>query len=84
MPAGPWEPSVLSAWKIAFLVKMTVANPASIFSGGVVSWWRGMLLTRLLPAPLPLPLLAESLLSFRSVQVTNCLRLLSAPAPPSL
>lgn len=46
----------------------TVANPVSIFSGGVVRRWRGMPrhASRLLP----------SLLSFRSVQVTNCLLLL--------
>lgn len=47
----PWDPSFPGAWKIAFLLKMTVANPASIFSGGVVSRWRGMLPARLLPAP---------------------------------
>lgn len=83
VPAGPWEPSFPGAWKIAFLVKMTVANPASIFSGGgVVSRWRGMLPARLLPAPLPLPLLTESLLSFRSEQVTNCLRSRFGFSPP--
>lgn len=84
VPTGPWEPSAFpGAWKIAFLAKMTAANPVSIFSGGVVSRWRGMLPARLLPAPLLLPLLAESLLSFRSVQVTNCLHLPGFFFPPT-
>lgn len=61
----PWEsrPSPFpGAWKIAFLLQMTVAKPASIFRGGVVSRWRGMLPARLLPAPSRcLPSLSPSL-----------------------